>query len=457
MDQSTRMAHRESRVNRRQLLKQSAALGAGIAALGVAGGTTTPQSAAAFLRQEKIEIRFWHQEVVPKRVEVFQKFIDAFNQENPDVEVKQETQGWDTAFTKLVSALTAGNPPDVMLSLPALTMTMQSREEIIPVDDIVQKIDGQYKLVPSQLTPFTYKDAIWGVPMWGMTFLWHHRTDLLQEIGAAPPATWTEWIDVVTKLTGDEKYGIILPANKNLFTTENVYSMMINANARVYGPDGKIAFNSPETIETLAFYKDMVKRAAPPDAASYDWGVWEQALLRGIGASTVGFSSWRQAMEDTPLKDNWSAVPQPVKDGGKAGQIHYPNNLMIFKKAEAKKEAISRFAEYMHRPEVNGEWLATMEPTLYLPITDAAQNAETFWNHPVIARHRAMVEKQLEVLPNGQLYGFEDAGAYNPTVGELEGSGVLGEIVQRMVIEDMTAEAAAEWGHTRLQEVLKVQ
>jgi hypothetical protein len=68
-----------------------------------------------------------------------------------------------------------------------------------------------------------------------------------------------------------------------------------------------------------------------------------------------------------------------------------------------------------------------------------------------------MVEKQLEVLPNGQLYGFEDPGAYNPSVGELEGSGVLGEIVQRMVVEDMAPAAAAEWGQTRLQEVLKVQ
>ena len=394
---------------------------------------------------------------MPKRVEVFQKFIDAFNAENPDVEVKQETQGWDTAFAKLISALTAGNPPDVMLSLPALTMTMQSRGEIIPVDDIVQSIDGQYKLVQSQLTPFRYQDATWGVPMWGMTFLWHYRSDALQEAGAQPPTTWDQWLDVATKMTGGGKYGIILPANKNLFTTENFYTMMINANARVYGPDGKIVFNSPETVETLAFYKDMVKSASPPDAASYDWGVWEQALLRGIGLSSINFSSWRQAMEDTPLRDSWAAVAQPVKEGGKPGQIHYPNNFMIFKKAEAKKEAIARFAEYMHRPEVNGEWLATMEPTLYLPITDAAQKADSFWSHPVISRHRAMVEKQLEVLPNGQLYGFEDPGAYNPSVGELEGSGVLGEIVQRMVVEDMTPEAAAEWGQTRLQEVLKVQ
>lgn len=443
----------QTSANRRSVLKGGVAAGAA-AALGL---RSTAFAAPAFLRQEPVEIRFWHQEVVPKRVEAFQKFIDAFNAENPDVKVVQESQGWDQAFSKLVSALTAGNPPDVMMSLPALTMTMQSRGDIIPVDDIVESVNAKYGFVESQLVPFKYEDATWGVPMWGMTFLLHYRTDLLEGAGvAAPPATWDEWLDASTKMTGGGKYGIVLPANKNLFTTENFYTVMINTDARIYGPDGKIAFSSPETVEALTFYKEMVKAASTPDAGSLDWGTWEQALLRGIGASTNGFSSWRQAMDETDLKDSWSAVAQPVKSGGKPGQIHYPNNLMVFKSAEGKKEAIGRFAEYMHQPEVNGEWLATMEPTLYLPITDASQKAETFWSNPVISAHKAMVEKQLEVLPLGQLYGFEDPGAYNPTVGEFEGSGVLGEIVQKMVIEDMEPQAAADFGQTRIMEVLKM-
>ena len=435
-----------------------AATGGVAMALGLRAADAAPFSAPTLLRQEQTEIRFWHQEVVPKRVEVFQKFIDAFNAENTDIRVVQESQGWDTAFSKLVSALTAGNPPDVMLSLPALTMTMQSRGEIIPVDDIVESVNSNYTFVESQLTPFKYQDATWGVPMWGMTFLLHYRTDLMEQAGIAnPPANWAEWLDASTKMTGGGKYGIILPANKNLFTTENFYTMMINTDGRIYGPDGKIAFSSPETVEALTFYKDMVKAAAPPDAASLDWATWEQALLRGIGASTNAFSSWRQAMDETDLKDMWSAVAQPTKEGGKPGQIHYPNNFMVFKRAEEKKEAIARFTEFMHQPEINGEWLATMEPTLYLPITEASQKADSFWSHPVITAHRPMVEKQLEVLPLGQLYGFEEPGAYNPTVGEFEGSGVLGEIVQRMVIEDLDPQAAADFGQTRIEEVLKLQ
>jgi multiple sugar transport system substrate-binding protein len=130
---------------------------------------------------------------------------------------------------------------------------------------------------------------------------------------------------------------------------------------------------------------------------------------------------------------------------------------MVFKQAEGKMEAITRFTEYMHQPEVNGEWLATMEPTLYLPITEASQQSDSFWSNPVITAHRPMVEKQLEVLPLGQLYGFEEPGAYNPTVGEFEGSGVLGEIVQRMVIEDLSPQDAAEFGQTRIEEVLQLQ
>ena len=91
MNQTTRSSHRASSVSRRQFLKGSAAVGAGIATLGETGGVKASKRAPAFLKQEKIEVSFWHQEVVPKRVEVFQKFIDSFNAENADVEVTQET------------------------------------------------------------------------------------------------------------------------------------------------------------------------------------------------------------------------------------------------------------------------------------------------------------------------------------------------------------------------------
>ncbi len=40
---------------------------------------STRLSKSGCLKQQTVQVSFWHQEVVPKRVKVFQKFIDAFN------------------------------------------------------------------------------------------------------------------------------------------------------------------------------------------------------------------------------------------------------------------------------------------------------------------------------------------------------------------------------------------
>ena len=43
-------------------------------------------------------VTFWHMEGVPHRVDRIQILIDEFNQENPDIVVKQEVQSWGDIY-----------------------------------------------------------------------------------------------------------------------------------------------------------------------------------------------------------------------------------------------------------------------------------------------------------------------------------------------------------------------
>ena len=149
-------------------------------------------------------------------------------------------------------------------------------------------------------------------------------------------------------------------------------------------------------------------------------------------------------MDETDLKDAWSAVAQPAKEGGKPGQIHYPNNFMVFKRAEEKKEAIARFTEFMHQPEINGEWLATMEPTLYLPITEAPPRKPIASGRirllPRTGRWSRSSSKCFRLV---SCMGSKSQALTTPRLVSSRGR-VLGEIVQRMVIEDLDPQAAAD-------------
>ncbi len=404
---------------------------------------------------------FWHQESVPHRVEVFDRFIQRFNEQHEGMSVRQEPQNWDEVFGKLSSALEAGNEPDFMFSLPAFTMTFQAQGDLVDVGDIVKEVDGQRDLYDNTVTPFTYDGGTWGVPMWDMVFLDHFRTDTYSNVNAWPAGSWDEWLESASQVTdaGANRFGIVLPANKNLWTTENLYTLMIENDAYVYGPDGKIMFDTPETVETLDFYKRMFNQASPPDATSWGWAEWERSLLQGNAHSTIGFSSWIRSLQQTDLADSFGAIQQPpVESGGRSSSVHYVNNIMVFN--EEKKDAIRTWVEWMHDPANYGEWLANLEPTLYLPVTKAGENADSYWNHDLISRYEDMVRTQFEALPNASIYGFRDIhtenNLYIPSVGELEGSHVLAEVVQQLVVNDRSPQDAASWGQDRLQEVLGV-
>ncbi|MFC7248884.1 ABC transporter substrate-binding protein [Halomicroarcula sp. GCM10025324] len=404
------------------------------------------------------EITFWHQEGVPHRKEQFQRFTDRFNEEHDEVQVTVEGQTWGSVFSKLTSAIEAGNPPDFMFSLPAFTMTFQSRGDLVDVSDIVSDLQEEHDMYENTISPFQYDGGTWGIPMWDMVFLNHFRTDTLGQTDAWPPQNWDEWLQAASSMTDGDNYGIVLPAASNLWTTENLYNLMINKDSYVYGPDGNVMFDTPETVEVLDFYKQMFNQASPPGATGWGWGQWETSLLQGTAHSTTGFSSWMRRLTETQYSDDFGAMQQPYPDDGQAGSIHYVNDIMVFN--EEKKDAIGTFVKWLHSAGTYGEWLANTEPTLYLPVTATGENSDDFWNHEVVSQYESSVQAQFEALPDARLYGFRDIHVENdlyiPSVGTLESSNVLADVVQQLVVSDRSPEEAASWGQSKLEEALGV-
>lgn len=404
------------------------------------------------------EITFWHQEGVPHRKEMFQTFTDRFNEQHDDVQATVQAQTWGGVFGKLTSAIEAGDPPDFVFSLPAFTMTFQSRGELVDVTGIVEDIKSEHDMYENTISPFQYDGGTWGIPMWDMVFLNHFRTDTLGSTSGWPPSNWEEWLQLTTEATGGGNYGIVLPGASNLWTTENLYNLMINKDSYVYGPDGKVMFDTQETVEVLDFYKRMFEQASPPGATGWGWGQWETSLLEGTAYSTTGFSSWMRRLTETEYADSFDAMQQPSPEGGNAGSIHYVNDIMVFN--EDKKDAIGTFVKWLHSAGTYGEWLAKTEPTLYLPVTKTGENSDKFWNHDVISRYESSVRTQFEALPDARLYGFRDIHTENdlylPSVGTLESSNALADVVQQLVVKDKSPAEAAQWGQSKLEEALGV-
>jgi multiple sugar transport system substrate-binding protein len=399
---------------------------------------------------EVIELVLWHQESPPRRVEAFQKIIDRFNAEHPNIQVKQAPQSWAEIYAKLYAAVEAGNPPDILFSIPDMTMAMKLTGAVTPVEDIVNEIDAKYDMLDSQITPYEYDGHIWAVPMWGMTHLLCFNTKQFDEAGISYPLkSWDELLAAGDKLTKDGKFGIGFPASQLMMTDQNVYNYMVTNSCELFDKDGNVAVDSEKCVESFEFY-DKLLNDAPPDVVTWNWGDNEMAFL-AENISTIqlfpSLAEWMKAEKEGKGPFSCQRVPYP--EGGRNGSASYSNGATVFTTDPAKLEAVKTFLTYLQDPAVNGEWLSNWDAGVYLPITKAGMESETFWSNEVVKYYEDIIKLQFAATEDGKLFGFEYAP--QPVIARIAGENLLGQMAGKLAVNEMTAQEVVKWAAEKIR------
>lgn len=411
---------------------------------------------------QKVSVDFWHHESPSHRVAAFQKVIDDFQKGNPSITVTQHVVPWGDSITKVLSALSANNPPDFIFSYPIHTIMLYKTDSIMPVDDLVKEINDKHTYIPGQADLLRYKGNYWGAPVFTMMYALTYRPSFLEKyVGTkTPPRTWDEFLDYAKKSTVDtngdgkiELYGIAQGAAKNLFTAQQFYTLMVNARSYVYDKEGKVAFNSPETVRALTFYKQL-SQYAPPGVTAWAWGEQELAFASDQTAMMLG-NGMPDARRFMEMKNyDIAAAEQPYPPDGVRGGVSYVNNVSIFKKAKERGsyEAVRQFVNFMMLPE-NNTPLANMEPFGFLPVTKTATEYQGFWKDPMIAQLASSGKAILDSIQYGQLMGLEHGNWVNLAIAEVDGSSILAEVAQKVYVGELTPEQAAKWGHEQIEKI----
>jgi len=409
--------------------------------------------------EDVTEITIWHMEEPQSRIDAFQDKIDEFNEAHPDIHVEQQIQDWMEAYTQVMAAAQADQEPEILFAIPDFTVAIKQAGLVEPVDDLVEMLDDKHGFLEEALRPYQFDDHTWAIPNFGMVHVMWYRKDLFEEVGLDPeefPETWDELREVVEAFEDHHADGIGLPASDHLFTDQAIYSIMSTVGADVFDEEGELVFNSPETVKAYEFYNELVA-ASPPDSVNWGWAEPQLALNTGMVAITMEKGQFLAPFEEESGLDGeylgGAPVPQPEEDGQRAS-IYYPNAKMVLTDDENKLEAIEKFLLFLYEPETKGEWLAEMDPGLFLPVTETARDSESYWEHPVIAQYSHHVEMMWEQSEYGKLFGFNH-DVINPAIGEIAGRNILAEVVQEMVVRERSPEEAVEWGEQQMLEILE--
>ncbi len=399
-----------------------------------------------------VELTIWHMEQPPHRVERIQQMLDAFNESHPDIIVSQEPQSWGEVYAKAPAAVAAGAGPDMMFAIPDFTPILKDLGAVQSVADFVKTLDEKHHFVPATLEPYTYDDGVWAVPLYNMSMnMWYRKSDF-EKAGISVPETWDEWLKATENLATSEMYGIGVPANKQLYTDQTIYSVMANGGAsELYNEDGTLRFDNPETVAAYDFYSKLVA-LSPPDVNSWTWGEAEACFTSRSCGMIMQFSvisTYDTQGGGAPEDLGIAAIPAK-EAGDEHYTIAYPNAVMLLTDDEAKTEAFETFISWLLEPENYGKFL-NMEPGLFMPVTADGAEAESFWSDPMVEKYKPQIETAIANSKNGKLFGFT-SGRIFPSIAAISAQNLLAATVQDVTVSGDSAADAVAAGQKAMEE-----
>ena len=159
--------------------------------------------------------------------QVLTPVLDEFTKQT-GIKVKLEVIGWNDLQTRIQTAVTSGQGPDVLNIGNTWAASLQATGAFLPFDDSAMKaIGGADKFVKTALdTGGAPGKTVTSVPLYGLAYGLYYNKKMFSDAGLTPPATWEDMVADAKKLTTGGKYGFALAAGSY---TENAHFAFINA------------------------------------------------------------------------------------------------------------------------------------------------------------------------------------------------------------------------------------
>jgi ABC-type glycerol-3-phosphate transport system substrate-binding protein len=306
-----------------------------------AGSETQPAA------QEPVTITVWdyYGEATPVK-----PLIEPFMQENPNITVNYEALDWDTTLDKLNIVMTGGTPPDVatvdMTWLPHFA-ALGAFTDLKPLSGgQLNGVPWQDAYTPGALEAITYNDQIVSALYDFDVYALYYRSDLFDEKGLQPPTTWDELVTVAKQVAEGDQY--LYEWDPDTFHgSQWIYE---NGGQLLSDDNTQVVFNSPEAVDAIQFYTDLLLK----ENVAINWTEDQGERIQGVKDGRIAMFSdgpynmgiMKSAAPE--MAGQWKVALHPYSK--EPGSYLGGTGLVIPTNAP-QKEAAWKFIEYAMRPE----------------------------------------------------------------------------------------------------------
>lgn len=293
-------------------------LGAALAAV----STTTACSGSSSSGGGSTSLTYWASNQgssVDADKEALAPILDAFKTET-GIEVTLEVIGWNDLQTRIQTAVTSGDAPDVVNIGNTWAVSLQATGAFLEFDDsAMTAVGGADKFVPTALETCGAKGTTpTSLPLYGLAYGLYYNRKMFTDAGLQPPKTWEEMVETATRLTdaAGGVYGMAIAAGSY---TENAHYAFINAaqnGAELFTADGAPTFTSDGVVNGILRYLDLMQthKVVNPSNAQYDNGTDSVSdFANGKVAMIINQNNANATLEANGMTaDQFGVVPYPA-------------------------------------------------------------------------------------------------------------------------------------------------
>jgi ABC-type glycerol-3-phosphate transport system substrate-binding protein len=409
-----------------------------------AGGLTFAALTLATIPAEAVDITFWTNLTTVSQANVIQKQINDCVPEQPGLSVKFETVPFGAMYTRLITSLRKGDPPNIMNTIEGAVAFMQAKNGLVPVTDVIDRL-GRADFIASYLNAVSKDGQFWGLPDWALHQEVWYRKDLFENAGLKIPVSWGELLQAAKTLThpaGNDKpaqFGFAVPMGRSLVAPQTFFQVFYSAGGTIFDPKtGDYVFGDQKQLaeKSLAFMIDLYKAASPPASIEWSWAEYRTSFVKGQVAMTNEWGAVVQmAAEQNPdLLKTFGVFPfpGPSADHKPAASLGGGYYYLVGKSSAEKVAASKKLLQCMYDPKRVAE-RSNSRPIFAIPATKSAFESEVYQSNESVRRFKPELDTIFkDVMPTWYRYGME--AGLNPIAGQIEATTFIGDAVQNAAL-----------------------
>ncbi len=209
------------------------------------------------------KIEFWTMQLQPEFTNYFQSLIKTFESQNPSIKVNWVDVPWTAMENKILTAISAKTPPDVVNLNPNFASQLAGRNAWLDLDQKIPQT-SRSNYLPNIWQASTLNGKSFGIPWYLTTELTIYNIDILKLAGISkPPATYAELAKVAQEIKAKTgKYAFFatfVPQDSG-----EVLESFVKMGVTLLDPQGKAAFNSPSGKAAFQYWVDLYKKGLLP-------------------------------------------------------------------------------------------------------------------------------------------------------------------------------------------------